>query len=68
MLVDDGTEEVVMVSECPNCRRLFCVQCKVGRLVQTLNEMTLFSGIHNYLWVFVYNILVFIILCLLHMS
>lgn len=28
MLVDDG-EEVVTVSECPNCRRLFCAQCKV---------------------------------------
>ncbi|KAM7480653.1 hypothetical protein LguiA_028866 [Lonicera macranthoides] len=30
MLVDDGTE-VVTVSECPNCRRLFCMQYKVGR-------------------------------------
>ncbi|KAK2970012.1 hypothetical protein RJ640_008352 [Escallonia rubra] len=28
MLVDDGGE-VVTASECPNCRRLFCAQCKV---------------------------------------
>ncbi|KAL6134779.1 hypothetical protein ACLB2K_067007 [Fragaria x ananassa] len=28
MLVDDGGE-VVTVSECPNCRRLFCAQCRV---------------------------------------
>ncbi|XP_028796257.1 probable E3 ubiquitin-protein ligase RNF144A [Neltuma alba] len=28
MLVDDG-DEVVTSSECPNCRRLFCAQCKV---------------------------------------
>ncbi|GFZ08161.1 RING/U-box superfamily protein [Actinidia rufa] len=29
MLVDDGGERVT-VSECPNCRRLFCAQCKVA--------------------------------------
>ncbi|KAI5336643.1 PREDICTED: E3 ubiquitin-ligase [Prunus dulcis] len=29
LLVDDGGE-VVTVSECPNCRRLFCAQCKVA--------------------------------------
>ena len=29
MLVDDGGE-VVTVSECPNCRRLFCAQCRVA--------------------------------------
>ncbi|XP_050367887.1 E3 ubiquitin-protein ligase RSL1-like [Argentina anserina] len=28
MLIDDG-QEVVRESECPNCKRLFCVQCKV---------------------------------------
>ena len=28
LLIDDG-EEVVKESECPNCRRLFCAQCKV---------------------------------------
>ncbi|KAI9093982.1 hypothetical protein K1719_023329 [Acacia pycnantha] len=28
MMVDDG-DEVVTSSECPNCRRLFCAQCKV---------------------------------------
>ncbi|WCJ42874.1 RING/U-box superfamily protein [Euphorbia peplus] len=28
MLVDDGSE-TVRESECPNCRRLFCAQCKV---------------------------------------
>ncbi|XP_065851201.1 E3 ubiquitin-protein ligase RSL1-like [Euphorbia lathyris] len=28
MLVDDGSE-IVRESECPNCRRLFCAQCKV---------------------------------------
>ena len=28
MLVDDGGE-VVTASECPNCRRLFCAQCRV---------------------------------------
>ncbi|KAL6144403.1 hypothetical protein ACLB2K_055096 [Fragaria x ananassa] len=28
MLVDDGGE-VVTVSECPNCHRLFCAQCRV---------------------------------------
>ncbi|WCJ42872.1 RING/U-box superfamily protein [Euphorbia peplus] len=28
MLVDDGSE-VVRESECPNCRRLFCAQCRV---------------------------------------
>lgn len=28
MLVDDG-KEVIKESECPNCWRLFCVQCKV---------------------------------------
>ncbi|KAK1436938.1 hypothetical protein QVD17_02722 [Tagetes erecta] len=29
MLVDDGGEAVT-VSECPNCNRLFCAQCKVA--------------------------------------
>ncbi|KAH7856920.1 hypothetical protein Vadar_006934 [Vaccinium darrowii] len=29
MLVDDGGERVTM-SECPNCHRLFCAQCKVS--------------------------------------
>ncbi|PRQ47103.1 putative transcription factor C2H2 family [Rosa chinensis] len=29
MLIDDG-KEVVRESECPNCRRLFCAQCKVS--------------------------------------
>ncbi|CAL5442895.1 unnamed protein product [Camellia sinensis] len=29
VLVDDGGE-VVTVSECPNCRRLFCAQCNVS--------------------------------------
>ncbi|XP_030523965.1 E3 ubiquitin-protein ligase RSL1 [Rhodamnia argentea] len=29
MLVDDGGE-VVTMSECPSCRRLFCAQCKVA--------------------------------------
>ncbi|KAI3414557.1 uncharacterized protein J3R85_016200 [Psidium guajava] len=29
MLVDDGGE-VVTMSECPSCRRLFCSQCKVS--------------------------------------
>lgn len=29
MLIDDGTEEVVRESECPNCNRMFCAQCKV---------------------------------------
>lgn len=29
LLVDDG-EETVAQSECPNCRRLFCGQCKVA--------------------------------------
>ncbi|KAL5995788.1 hypothetical protein ACLOJK_025858 [Asimina triloba] len=28
LLIDDG-EESVKESECPNCRRLFCAQCKV---------------------------------------
>ncbi|XWS26526.1 hypothetical protein CRYUN_Cryun26dG0039100 [Craigia yunnanensis] len=28
LLIDDGGQ-VVMESECPNCRRLFCAQCKV---------------------------------------
>uniref|UniRef100_A0A6N2L0F1 RBR-type E3 ubiquitin transferase n=1 Tax=Salix viminalis TaxID=40686 RepID=A0A6N2L0F1_SALVM len=28
MLIDDG-EEVIRESECPNCRRMFCAQCKV---------------------------------------
>ncbi|KAM5588877.1 E3 ubiquitin-protein ligase ARIH2 [Rosa sericea] len=28
MLIDDGPE-VVRESECPNCKRLFCAQCKV---------------------------------------
>lgn len=30
MLVDDGGSEVVMRSECPNCHRLFCAQCRVA--------------------------------------
>ncbi|KAI4325383.1 hypothetical protein MLD38_030788 [Melastoma candidum] len=29
LMVDDGGE-VVTVSECPSCRRLFCAQCKVA--------------------------------------
>ncbi|KAI3684123.1 hypothetical protein L6452_33342 [Arctium lappa] len=29
MLVDDGGGEIVTSSECPNCNRLFCAQCKV---------------------------------------
>ena len=29
MLVDDGGE-LVTASECPNCRRLFCAQCRVS--------------------------------------
>ncbi|KAI8016914.1 putative E3 ubiquitin-protein ligase RNF217 [Camellia lanceoleosa] len=33
LLIDDGGEageqEVITQSECPNCRRLFCAQCKV---------------------------------------
>ncbi|XP_019198322.1 PREDICTED: E3 ubiquitin-protein ligase RNF144A-like [Ipomoea nil] len=29
MMVDDGGETVT-ASECPNCRRLFCAQCKVA--------------------------------------
>ncbi|KAG1358864.1 RBR-type E3 ubiquitin transferase [Cocos nucifera] len=29
LLVDDGEERVAQ-SECPNCRRLFCAQCKVA--------------------------------------
>lgn len=29
MLVDEG-EEVISSSECPNCHRLFCAQCKVA--------------------------------------
>ncbi|CAO2841632.1 unnamed protein product [Amaranthus hypochondriacus] len=29
LLVDDGSEMITM-SECPNCHRLFCAQCKVG--------------------------------------
>ncbi|KAL6224323.1 PREDICTED: probable E3 ubiquitin-protein ligase RNF217-like [Fragaria vesca subsp. vesca] len=29
MLIDDG-KEVIRESECPNCRRLFCAQCKVS--------------------------------------
>ncbi|XP_062021356.1 E3 ubiquitin-protein ligase RSL1-like [Rosa rugosa] len=28
MLIDDGAE-VVRDSECPNCNRMFCAQCKV---------------------------------------
>ncbi|KAK9948170.1 hypothetical protein M0R45_003757 [Rubus argutus] len=28
MLIDDG-KEVIRQSECPNCRRMFCAQCKV---------------------------------------
>ncbi|XP_058078862.1 E3 ubiquitin-protein ligase RSL1-like [Magnolia sinica] len=28
LLIDDG-DDVVTQSECPNCRRLFCAQCKV---------------------------------------
>ncbi|XP_057433529.1 E3 ubiquitin-protein ligase RSL1-like [Lotus japonicus] len=28
LLIDDGAEKV-MESECPNCRRMFCAQCKV---------------------------------------
>ncbi|KAF7813974.1 E3 ubiquitin-protein ligase RNF144A [Senna tora] len=31
MMVDEGGDgEVVTSSECPNCNRLFCAQCKVG--------------------------------------
>nr|GLL35073.1 E3 ubiquitin-protein ligase RNF144A-like [Ipomoea trifida] len=29
MMVDDGSE-MITASECPNCRRLFCAQCKVA--------------------------------------
>ncbi|KEH37680.1 zinc finger, C3HC4 type (RING finger) protein [Medicago truncatula] len=29
LLINDGTEAVLQ-SECPNCRRLFCAQCKVS--------------------------------------
>ncbi|KAL6222118.1 hypothetical protein ACLB2K_005510 [Fragaria x ananassa] len=29
MLIDDEPEEVVRESECPNCNRMFCAQCKV---------------------------------------
>ncbi|XP_058078494.1 E3 ubiquitin-protein ligase RSL1-like [Magnolia sinica] len=29
LLIDDG-DDVVTQSECPNCRRLFCAQCKVA--------------------------------------
>ncbi|URE23905.1 Phosphatidylinositol-4-phosphate 5-Kinase [Musa troglodytarum] len=29
LMVDDG-QETVRQSECPNCQRLFCAQCKVG--------------------------------------
>ncbi|PRQ47104.1 putative IBR domain, E3 ubiquitin ligase RBR family [Rosa chinensis] len=28
MLIEDGTQ-VVAESECPNCKRMFCAQCKV---------------------------------------
>ncbi|XP_059639443.1 E3 ubiquitin-protein ligase RSL1-like [Cornus florida] len=34
MLVDNGGE-VVTASECPNCRRLFCAQCKVSWHAET---------------------------------
>ena len=44
MLVDDGGE-VVTASECPDCRRLFCAQCRVSwhagiecRVFQNLNK------------------------------
>ncbi|KAA8534730.1 hypothetical protein F0562_029828 [Nyssa sinensis] len=30
LLIDDRGGEVITQSECPNCRRLFCVQCKVA--------------------------------------
>ncbi|KAL4336783.1 hypothetical protein AHAS_Ahas12G0044700 [Arachis hypogaea] len=30
MLVNDDGNEVVTCSECPNCHRLFCAQCKVA--------------------------------------
>ncbi|CAJ1950663.1 unnamed protein product [Sphenostylis stenocarpa] len=29
MLIDDG-DEIITVSECPHCSRLFCAQCKVS--------------------------------------
>ncbi|XP_048133194.1 E3 ubiquitin-protein ligase RSL1-like isoform X2 [Rhodamnia argentea] len=29
LLIKDGGEAVVRESECPNCRRLFCAQCRV---------------------------------------
>ncbi|XP_054822137.1 E3 ubiquitin-protein ligase RSL1 [Prosopis cineraria] len=29
LLIDDGGERTITESECPNCRRLFCAQCKV---------------------------------------
>ncbi|KAK8584910.1 hypothetical protein V6N13_138853 [Hibiscus sabdariffa] len=29
LLLDDGSSDVVKKSECPNCYRLFCAQCKV---------------------------------------
>ncbi|KAI9071307.1 hypothetical protein K1719_046736 [Acacia pycnantha] len=30
LLIDDGGERTITESECPNCRRLFCAQCKVS--------------------------------------